>query len=127
MPDHPPRILLVGHCTPDAYAIRSAVTSLIPGAAVAFVRDQASLDEALPNSHLLLVNRKLDGMFEAKDGVALIQSLSSRTPAPRTMLISNLDDAQAAARSAGALPGFGKRDLYSDDTKAKLKHALSLT
>ena len=126
MPDHPPRILLVGHCTPDAYAIRSAVTSLIPGAAVDFARDQASLDQALANSDLLLVNRKLDGSFDAEDGVTLIRDLSSRSPGPRAMLISNLDDAQAAAQSAGALPGFSKRDLYSSGTKTRLRKALGL-
>ena len=118
------RILLVGHCTPDAYALRSALTRLIPGAAVECVSCQDALEQALPRSALLLVNRELDGEFEARDGVALIRALAERTSAPRMMLVSNYPDAQAQAQAAGAVPGFGKRDLYAGQTGRRLLAAL---
>ena len=124
MPDHPARILLVGHCIPDAYAIRSAVTSMIRGSTVEFARDQAETLEKLPDSDLLLINRPLDGEFDADDGVALIRTLAPAAK-PRLMLISNHADAQSAAQAAGALPGFGKHDLYSDETKRRLQAALA--
>ena len=38
MADAPIRILLVGHCGPDAYALRSAIGGMVPGASVEFVR-----------------------------------------------------------------------------------------
>jgi hypothetical protein len=43
------------------------------------------------------------------------------------MLVSNLPEAQAAASDLGAAPGFGKRDLYADQTRQRLKAALGLT
>src|SRR5579862_2059901 len=115
MSDHPANILLVGHCIPDAYAIRSALTSMIPLAMIEFARDQAELHEKLPETDLLLINRALDGEFDTQDGVELIRTLAPLAASKaRIMLVSNLPDAQAAAEAAGALPGFGKRDLYAD-------------
>jgi two-component system chemotaxis response regulator CheY len=126
MPDKPARILLVGHCGPDSYALRSAVGTMIPGAAVEFASDQTALDKQVTQADLLLVNRSLDGDFPADDGVELIRSLAERGAVPRMMLISNYPDAQAEAQAAGALPGFGKRDMYSDETKRRLRTALGL-
>ena len=41
------------------------------------------------------------------------------------LLVSNFEDAQAQAEAAGAMPGFGKSDLYHDDTTQRLKDAAS--
>ena len=126
MPDPKPRILLVGHCIPDAYAIRSALNSLVPEAQVEFVSREDDLATTAPSS-LLLINRALDGDFEAADGVELIRSLAGDAGHPRMMLITNFPDAQAAAQSAGALPGFSKREMYAAPTKARVRSALGLT
>ena len=117
-----PSILLVGHCSPDAWAMRSALGSLIPGADVETANDQKTLERLLPQARLLLVNRVLDGRFDAEDGLEMIAQLKGRAA---LMLVSNLPDAQAAAIAAGALPGFGKRDLYADETRKRLAAALA--
>src|SRR5690349_20866678 len=108
MPDPAPRILLVGHCTPDAYAIRSALGNMVPEAKVEFAGGEAALDEELGKAGLLLVNRELDGDYTADDGISLIGRLAPKARGTTFMLVSNLPDAQAAAVKAGAAPGFGK-------------------
>jgi hypothetical protein len=116
-------VLLVGHCSPDAYAMRSALGSMIPGASIAFVNDQRTLTRHLPSARLLLINRALDGDFTAEDGVALIREL--KPGAAAMMLVSNFAEAQAEAVAAGALPGFGKRDMYAEATRERLRAALA--
>lgn len=132
MADRPRRVLLVGHCGPDSYALRGAVGSLAPGAAITMVNTAGELTSAIAaGADLLLVNRVLDGRFDARDGVELIRSLAARRGAdapasPTMMLISNFADAQGRAVEAGAAPGFGKRDIYADSTRAMLRAALGL-
>jgi hypothetical protein len=83
--------------------------------------DDAALGTYTRPDALLLINRVLDGRFDAGTGVDLIEQLAGRQPAPKLMLISNYPDAQARAVEAGALPGFGKSELGSPDTAMKLK------
>lgn len=109
------RVLLVGHCGPDAYAIRSAMQRLAPDAEFVFVNDEASL--VAERGAALLVNRSLDGRFDADSGIELIRALPEEVR-PRAALISNYDDAQREAVEAGATPGFGKRELYSERARA---------
>lgn len=121
-----PHVLLVGHCGPDAYAIKSAVSSAVPGASVAMVTDAGRLEAELPRASLLLVNRVLDGSFEHEGGIELIRALSEREGAPPAMLVSNFAEAQAEAQAAGAVPGFGKTALYAADTKARIRSAIGI-
>lgn len=127
MPDGP-RIILVGHCGPDAYSLRSAVARAVPGAAVTFANDDAELRAALPTADLLLINRLLEGNYAFSTGVELLRAIAAAGSSgkPAAMLISNYADAQAEAAAAGASPGFGKRDLYSDETRARILGALGL-
>ncbi|HZW09102.1 MAG TPA: hypothetical protein VFF69_04290 [Phycisphaerales bacterium] len=111
-----PKVLLVGHCGPDAYALRSAMQRLAPEAEFLFVNDEAAL-AAHPDAAALLVNRVLDGAFRAGSGVELIRRLPAEVR-PRAAMISNFEDAQAEAEAAGAVRGFGKRELYSDRARA---------
>ena len=60
---------------------------------------------------LLLVNRELGWGFDQTQGVEVLRSLKARHPHMKMMLVSNFPDAQAAAQAAGALPGFGKREI----------------
>lgn len=119
----PPTILLVGHCRPDFSMLRSAITSMCPGANVKAINDSGALDAGIGDAALLLINRVLDGDFvqhtgtsrdKDPDGLALISALAVRDDhRARLMLVSNFDDAQREAVARGALPGFGKKDLYS--------------
>ena len=114
---------MVGHCGPDSYALRSAAGRAVPEASVDFVTDEQAAMVAAAAGALLLVNRVLDGEFEDDDGQALIQRLVG-SGAKKVMLVSNLPDAQAAAAKAGALPGFGKSAMGSEETKRKLRAAV---
>lgn len=131
----PPRVLLVGHCVPDAYMLKNIVERYVPSAVVLSITQQADLERELaaspphstPHSppHVLLVNRVIDGYFEHSIGQVLIRSLAARPNfTPSLILISNLDEAQRDAESAGAMPGFGKSNLYDDQTRQRLLAAI---
>lgn len=107
-------VLLVGHCGPDSSYLRSAVRSAIQGAKIVSADDQEALDEQVQQGvDLVLFNRELGYGFEPAMGVDQIQRLKATHPALRMMLVSNFPDAQQAAEHAGALPGFGKREIGS--------------
>ncbi len=117
-----PRVLLVGHCVPDAYALKSAVRRALGELEIVSVDSDAELARRLAGANLLLVNRVLDGDFPDDTGIELVARLaSSGVPA---MLVSNFPDAQAAAVAAGARPGFGKKDMNSERTAAILREAV---
>ena len=54
-----------------------------------------------------------------------MMNLKARLPELKMMLVSNYPDAQAEAIAAGALPGFGKRELGSERVTKLLREALS--
>lgn len=132
MPDVPvskrkPVVLLVGHCGPDASMLRAALRSALPDVSLESVNDGRRLEALVGSADLALVNRALDGEFEAADGIELIRKLGVNVgpgKGPVLMLVSNYPEAQAAASAAGAAPGFGKSDLYSPQTRAILLRAL---
>ena len=118
-------ILLIGHCGPDSSYLRSAVKKAIPGASVSGADTPDDVDAALANRvDLVLLNRVLGYEFEGTSGVDLIAQLKSKNPGLKTMLVSNYPDAQAAAEKAGALKGFGKRDIGSPVVSSLLKSAV---
>ena len=120
MADSKAKIVLVGHCGPDSYALRSAVGSAVPGAEVVFANDDASV--AAAGADLMLVNRVLEGDFEDEAGIRLIAKLVSA--GMKVMLVSNYPEAQAEAERAGALPGFGKTAMFAAETKERLTRAI---
>jgi len=73
---------------------------------------------------LLLLNREMPYGFEAGLGVDMIPQLRKSYPHVKVMLISNYAEAQAAAVAAGALPGFGKREIGSPRVSELLRSAL---
>ena len=73
---------------------------------------------------LLLFNRELGYGFSETAGVKVIERLRAGNPALKAMLVSNYPDAQAAAEAAGALPGFGKRELGTKRVTELLREAL---
>ncbi len=120
----PVNVLLVGHCRPDAYLLKHAVERALPSATVQWVNDDASLATAAEAAHVVLVNRVLDGSFEASNGHDIIRTLVSSTPRRLSvLLVSNLADAQAQAEALGAHPGIGKADANSEQSHARLREA----
>jgi len=115
MTDRVSKVLLVGHCVPDAFALRAALRRVAPDVEFVFVNSDGDL-AAHAGPAALLVNRVLDGDFADASGTSLIRSLPPQRRA-RSALISNLPDAQQAATEAGAVPGFGKADMYSEDAR----------
>ena len=120
MPDGP-RIILVGHCGPDSYALRSAVSRAVPGAVVTFANDEAELQAALPTADLLLVNRLLEGGYAHTTGADLIRAVaaSESTKKPATMLVSNFPEAQAEAAAKRKAQGDRIEALEGALRKAK--------
>lgn len=118
-------IALVGHCGFDSGSLKRLAKDAAPAAEVSRVNDQAALEKIAKPSTLLLVNRVLDGRFDAGgSGIDLIQSLSQDDDGPAMMLISNYADAQEQAVEAGALPGFGKSDVGNTATRELIVNAI---
>jgi two-component system, chemotaxis family, chemotaxis protein CheY len=120
------KVLLVGHCGPDASYLRQAIKSAAGDVQVAIVEDDNSLFSALDAGvDLVLLNRQLGLDFQPDTGVAMIQVLKQKNGKLRMMLVSNQPEAQAAAVAAGAFPGFGKRQIGRPEVRELLKQALA--
>ena len=119
-------VMLVGHCGPDAIMLKTVAQRALPGSSVELVNDQEALDAALERDVVLLVNRELDGAFRTgRGGIDLIRHLDESAATAPMLLVSNFPEAQVEAEAAGAMPGFGKSNLYDDDTTRRLKDAAS--
>jgi two-component system, chemotaxis family, chemotaxis protein CheY len=119
------KIALVGHCGPDSSYLRMTVAKAGRDFQVVSADDDAELKQQLEDGvDLLLLNRELDYGFDERTGVALIQRIRAAYPNVKTMLVSNYPDAQQAALQAGALPGFGKRELGSPRVLELIRAAL---
>lgn len=116
-------VVLVGHCFPDRFMIKSAIKRAVPGSSLETVNDEKGLEPYLNGSAVLLVNRELDGTFVTDSGIELIEQVMKGDDPPVTILISNYEDAQSQAETAGANPGFGKSDLYEARTVEILRTA----
>ena len=117
------KVVLVGHCGPDSFMLRTAVGRILPGAEILMVNDASTLDAHMTDDHLFLVNRVLDGSFATGNGIELIERIAQQDGAPNCLLISNYDDAQEHAESVGARPGFGTTELYSEKAASRLRDA----
>lgn len=119
------KVALVGHCGPDSSYLRIAIGSVERGVQILAADDDESLQKILAGGvDLLLFNRVLDYGFDTNEGVELIRRLHKFHPNLKMMLVSNYPEAQQASVDAGALPGFGKRDLNTPKAKSILKLAL---
>ena len=121
----PKKVALVGHCGPDASYLRLAVARAVKDAQIVFADDQHTLKKLLDGGvDLILFNRQLDYGFETDEGVEMIKRLREKNPSVKAMLISNYPDAQQAALQAGAVEGFGKREIGSPRVSELLRSAL---
>ena len=121
----PKRILDVGNCGPDHAAICDMLTRWFDAELVRAHGSEDTLralrDQAFD---LVLVNRKLDRDYS--DGLDVIRQIKSDPQLANVpvMLISNYDEHQQAAVTAGAVRGFGKLQLDSDETRERLAAVL---
>lgn len=119
------KVLLVGHCGPDSSYLKMAVRKAEPSAEIGMADDPRELSTALEKGvDLILLNRELGYGFEQPMGVDVIRKLKLTMPAQKMMLVSNYPDAQQAAEAAGALPGFGKREIGTPRVIKLLQDAL---
>jgi len=119
------KVALIGHCGPDSSYLRMAVMQASKGVKVIGADEREELQKVLEDGvDLLLFNRELGYGFDEQKGVDVIKRLRSERPDLKMMLVTNYPDAQQAAIAAGALPGFGKRELGSPRVVQLLKDAL---
>lgn len=123
--ERPKHVVLVGHCSPDSSHLTMAVRAADSTARITRVLDDAGVDKALADgADLLLVNRAMEHGYSEAIGTDYIRKLKATHPGVKMMLISNYADAQDAAVKEGALPGFGKSNLMTAQTKLLLQSAL---
>jgi two-component system, chemotaxis family, chemotaxis protein CheY len=119
-------VVLVGHCGPDSSFLRMAVSSAERGINVSMADDAQELKAALDGGvDLVLLNRELGWGFDTPLGVDVIKILRGSYPRTKWMLVSNYPDAQAAAVAAGAMPGFGKREIGQPRVAQLIRDALA--
>ena len=116
------KVVLVGHCGPDEWMLRSAISRALPEIEIVTVNGEAEIGNFYHEGNLLLMNRVLDGDFSTSLAVELIADAVGG--GARVMLVSNFEDAQQAAMSAGAHQGFGKSDINATATADLLRAAV---
>lgn len=119
------QIALVGHCGPDSFALQSSVMGFVPGSVIHKLNSMDELNAKMGDLSLLLVNRVLDGGFDSESGIELIRGLGD--DAPPAMLISNFPESLEESVAAGAVMGYGKQKMRSEEAEAALKSALKLS
>jgi len=118
-------IALVGHCGPDSSFLRLAVSKADRSAKVVSADDASELDAVLKNGvNLLLLNREMPYGFGMSSGVEVIKMLKPLHPKVKFMLVSNYPDAQQDAEQAGAMKGFGKREIGGPKVGEVIRAAL---
>jgi two-component system chemotaxis response regulator CheY len=106
------RVLSVGQCGADHGGITRALRQAFGAEVVAAHGADEALQQLRHGEYaLVLVNRVLDA--DGSDGVDVVRAVKADEALRRVpvMLVSNYDDAQAEAVTAGAEPGFGKAAL----------------
>jgi len=119
------RVLSVGQCNVD----HGSISRTLQGAFGAEVTTAATADEALAalrggNYQLVLVNRIFDS--DGGSGLELIRRIKSSSGGESVpvMLVSNFEDAQSQAVELGAVKGFGKSALATEETALRLREYL---
>jgi len=120
------RILDIGQCGFDHSNISSFLTSHFDvevDRAHQWTDAEAKLQEQ--SYDLILINRLLDR--DRSEGLLILKQLKATDDYSNipVMLVSNYEDAQQTAMAAGAVSGFGKSDLNSNETKQKIASVLS--
>lgn len=117
-------VLSIGQCGYDdsriGQVVRSALGATLDRAASP---EEAQQKIAARKYDLVLVNR----VFDAGTGMGvdfIAEYRKTHPDAPPIMLVSDYADAQAAAVTNGALPGFGKSAIASPQVAESLRAAV---
>ena len=119
------KILNVGQCDFDHSNISQALAqNFNVEVQRASTHDQAVQLASETSFDLILVNRLLD--IDGSPGMDVLESLKSNPETKPTpvMIVSNYDDAQDKAVTAGAVRGFGKTALTAPETVLMLQEYL---
>lgn len=119
------RVIDVGNCSADHSSLRCVVELLNSDLVRAHTVPEALQLMREQPAKLVIVNRIMDR--DGSEGLELIrqaQQDESLKSVP-IMLVSNYPDAQQAAISAGAVPGFGKSQLFTPETRELISQYLS--
>ena len=124
-PDHVKQtVISVGQCGYDNSRIRSLIRSIDSTVEIKETDSHQETMEVLASlgeAALVLVNRVFD--MDGSSGMDLISQLKSKESefaAIPVMLVSNYEKSQAEAIANGAIPGFGKSELQSVETRQKM-------
>jgi hypothetical protein len=119
------RVILVGHCNVDGPRLQSEIASCVQGAEVLRINSDNDLRRTCEEGgDLWLINREPVG-FGRSAGVDLVRQVCGGHPGAKVMLVSDYPEAQADAVAAGAMPGFGKRDIGSPKLAETVRNALN--
>ncbi|MDH5656994.1 MAG: response regulator, partial [Spirochaetia bacterium] len=118
------KILDVGQCGPDHYAIKHALEPFDVEIRKCNHPEQAM--KILKEHHfdLVFVNRKID--IDYSEGIELVRMMK-KDPVTKNipvMLITNFPEHQKMAVQEGAVKGFGKDDLSSSSFKKLIQEYL---
>jgi len=107
------KVILVGNCDYDGPQMKSVIEREYD----AEVQDIKSMDEAMmiideEDLNLILINRI--GDLDSRNGLELIDYVVNKNKGP-IILITNYHDKMNEAVEHGALEGFGKEDILSDE------------
>ncbi len=103
-----------------------AVSSAAPGTLITMADSDRELAQAITSgTDLLMLNRQLEFGFAQGDGVAVLRQIKQQHPAQRVLMVSNYPETQEEALAAGALPGFGKREIGTEKVKQRIREALN--
>ena len=117
-------VISVGQCGYDNSRIRSLIRSIDSTVEIKETDSHQETMEVLASlgeAALVLVNRVFD--MDGSSGMDLISQLKSKESefaAIPVMLVSNYEKSQAEAIANGAIPGFGKSELQSVETRQKM-------
>ena len=117
-------VISVGQCGYDNSRIRTLIRSIDSTVEIKETDSHQETMEVLASlgeAALVLVNRVFD--MDGSSGMDLISQLKSKESefaAIPVMLVSNYEKSQAEAIANGAIPGFGKSELQSVETRQKM-------
>lgn len=120
------RVLDVGNCGPDHASIRRCLTSSFEVDIARAHGLSDTLQQLRENQFdLVLINRKLDQDYS--DGIEILKQIKADAELSEipVMLVTNLEEHQELAMSAGAIRGFGKLALDAPETRQRLAEFLS--
>ena len=117
-------VISVGQCGYDNSRIRTLIRSIDSTVEIKETDSHQETMEVLASlgeAALVLVNRVFD--MDGASGMDLISQLKSKESefaGIPVMLVSNYEKSQAEAIANGAIPGFGKSELQSVETRQKM-------